>query len=200
MNIQELCLVPKNILENVLASKETNLLRKDKIIAPFNTINTLKPNLEGDLKKIFPTKIKLDNALELYNWIYTNVKDLSLSINGNVNSPLSNFNLIEFIKDVNSNTKNFSKDKLDLYKVWVAMIDLPINFIKNDFLKNHLFPNHYSEKDEDLVKSAKRKITFVKPVSSSKKEKIDVNNENPSPIKTRKGRLGSGKKIKWMTY
>ena len=200
MNIQELCLVPKNILENVLASKETNLLRKDRIIAPFNTINTLKPNLEHDLKKIFPTKIKLDNALDLYNWIYTNVKDLSLSVNGNVNSPLANFNLIEFIKDVNSTTKNFTKDKLDLYKVWIAMIDLPIHFIKNEFIKNHIFPNHYSEKNESLAKSAKRKITFVKPVSSSKKRKIEDNNENPSPVKTRKSKLGSGKKFKWVSY
>ena len=202
MNIQELCLVPKNILEGVLASKESNLLRRDEISAPFNTmsINNIKPNLENNLKNIFPTKIKLDNALELYNWIYTNVKDLSLSVNGNVNSPLSNFNLIDFIKDVNSSTKNFTKDKLDLYKVWIAMIDLPMHFIKNDFIKNHIYPNHYSEKDENLAKSVKRKITFIKPISSSKKEKIEVINENSSPVKTRKSKLGSGRKFKWISY
>ena len=142
MNIQELCLVPKNILEDVLASKESTLLRRDEISAPFNTmsINNIKPNLENNLKNIFSSKIKLDNALELYNWIYTNVKDLTLSVNGNVNSPLSNFNLIDFIKDVNSTTKNFTKDKLDLYKVWVAMIDLPIHFIKNEYIKKSYIP------------------------------------------------------------
>ena len=202
MNIQELCLVPKNILENVLASKESTLLRRDEISAPFNTmsINNIKPNLENNLKNIFSSKIKLDNALELYNWIYTNVKDLTLSVNGNVNSPLSNFNLIDFIKDVNSSTKNFTKDKLDLYKVWIAMIDLPIHFIKNEYIKNHISPNYYSEKDENLPKSAKRKITFDKPISSLKKGKIEDINENPSPVKTRKSKLGYGKRFKWISY
>jgi len=87
MNIQELCLVPKNILENILASKETNLLEKEVVDSPFDD-KTSKPNLENDIKTQFTTKIKVDNALNLYNWIYKNVKDLSLSSNGNVMSLL----------------------------------------------------------------------------------------------------------------
>ena len=64
MNIQELCLVPKTVLESILASKETTLLKKNKVTSPFVNNNESKPNLETELKNLF-TKIKLDNALNL---------------------------------------------------------------------------------------------------------------------------------------
>ena len=199
MNIQELCLVPKTVLESILDSKETTLLKKDKVTSTlFN--NESKPNLETELKNLFTTKIKLDNALNLYNWIYANVKDLSLTGNGNVISPLANFNLIEFIKDVISNSKSISKDKLNLYKVWTAIVDLPIHFIKNEFVKNFIFPNQQFETNEDILsKPNKRKLSFINPNNLPKREKIDK--ERSSPAKTRqKSKEGSGKKIKWISY
>ena len=197
MNIQELCLVPKNILENILASKETNLLKKEVVDSPFDD-KTSKPNLENDIKNLFTMKIKVDNALNLYNWIYKNVKDLSLSSNGNVMSPLGNFNLIEFIKDVHSSTKNFTNDKLGLYKVWVAIIDLPIHFIKNEFIKNYIFPNHFDKYDEISPKSNKRKLAFEKPINLPKRDKKDI--EIRSPIKTRKSSVQGSGILKWVSY
>ena len=197
MNIQELCLVPKNILENILASREVNLLKKEKLVSPFDN-KISKPNLENNIKSLFSGKIKLDSALNLYNWTVKNVRDLSLSSNGNVISPLANFNLIEFIKDVHSSSKNFTKDKLGLYKVWVAIVDLPIHFIKNEFIKNYIFPNHFDKNEQISPKTNKRKLIFENPINSPKREKIE--NENRSPVKTRKAsKIGSGK-FKWIAY
>ena len=200
MSVQELCLVPKTVLESILASKEATLLKKDKVTSPFINNIQNKPNLESELKNLFTTKIKLDNALNLYNWVYANVKDLTLTNNGNVISPLANFNLIEFIKDVISNTKNVSKDKLNLYKVWVAIIDLPIDFIKNDFIKNYIFPNHHFESSDSTSPNPnKRKLTFDNPINSPKREKVD--NKIPLAVKTRQQtKEGSGKKIRWISY
>ena len=65
MNIQELCLIPKNILENILASKEVNLLKKEKSISPFDN-KISKPNLENNIKSLFSGKVKLDSALDLF--------------------------------------------------------------------------------------------------------------------------------------
>ena len=83
--------------------------------------------------------------------------------------------------------------------MWVAIIDLPIHFIKNDFIKNYIFPNHHFETNEPISpKPNKRKLSFVKPINSPKREKID--NEIPSPAKTRQqSKKGSGK-IKWVSY
>ena len=154
--IQEMCIVPKNILQNLIESKEVNILRKDvNPVTPENK-NVNNINLENELKKSFTSKIKLEKALDLYSWILRNVKNLELQTNGDVLSPIRNINILNFIKDVYSNSKHFSKDTLNLYKVWVSYINLPDRYIENSTIKYHIFPNLMSD-DDAVLESVKKK-------------------------------------------
>ena len=181
--VQEMCIVPKNILQNLIESKEVNILQKN--IKPELNLknNENKINLESELKRIIKPKIKL-KAIDLYNWIIRNVKELELQSNGDILSPIKNINLLTFIEDVYSNKKTFSKDTLNLYKVWVSYINLPHRYIQNNTIKNYIFPNLMSDKEVltdfesyKKVSGNKRKLSFSDPTNISKKNKND-NDEN----------------------
>ena len=118
-----------------------------------------------------------------------NVKDLRTLKNGEVVSPLQNFNLIQFFKDVYSNKNKISKEKLDLYKIWVSLINLPSNYIENKILKNYIYPNTVSNKSiPDLGNSKlepvgkKRKSEYTSPSSKTKRSKDNdfIGFETPS--------------------
>ena len=81
--VQEMCIVPKNILQNLIESKEVNILQKN--IKPELNLknNENKINLESELKRIIKPKIKL-KAIDLYNWIIRNVIELELQSNGDI--------------------------------------------------------------------------------------------------------------------
>ena len=181
--VQEMCIVPKNILQNLIESKEVNILQKN--IKPELNLknNENKINLESELKRIIKPKFKL-KAIDLYNWIIRNVKELELQSNGDILSPIKNINLLTFIEDVYSNKKTFSKDTLNLYKVWVSYINLPHRYIQNNTIKNYIFPNLMSDKEVltdfesyKKVSGNKRKLSFSDPTNISKKNKND-NDEN----------------------
>ena len=176
--VQEMCIVPKNILQNLIESKEVNILQKN--IKPELNLknNENKINLESELKRIIKPKIKL-KAIDLYNWIIRNVKELELQSNGDILSPIKNINLLTFIEDVYSNKKTFSKDTLNLYKVWVSYINLPHRYIQNNTIKNYIFPNLMSDKEllTDFASykkisdnKNKRKLSFSDPINISKKK------------------------------
>ena len=109
--IQEMCIIPKNILQNLIESKEVNILRKDVKPISSENKNVNNINLENELKKSFTSKIKLEKALDLYSWILRNVKNLELQTNGDVLSPIRNINILNFIKDVYSNSKKNLKTR-----------------------------------------------------------------------------------------
>ena len=180
MIVQEMCIIPKNIVDNIIESKEVNILRKNVMPTLSHKQNVNEINLEVDLKKIFKTKNKLEKALDLYSWILRNVQDLELQSNGNILSPIKNINLLNFIKDVYSNSKNFSKDLLNLYKVWVSYINLPDRYIENPTIKNYLFPNK-ADNENEIIEAPKnrinkRKVSFSDPTNISKKEKRELEN------------------------
>ena len=185
--VQEMCIVPKNILQNLIESKEVNILQKN--IKPELNLknNENKINLESELKRIIKPKIKLEKAIDLYNWIIRNVKELELQSNGNILTPIKNINLLTFIEDVYSNKKTFSKDTLNLYKVWISYINLPHRYIQNNVIKNYIFPNLMNDKElltdfasfKKVSGNNKRKLSFSDPTNISKKNK---NNDDEDSI------------------
>ena len=192
--VQEMCIIPKNLLQNLIESKEVNILRKNIKPASSQNKNNNKINLEIELKRIIKSKNKLEKALDLYNWTLRNVEELELLSNGDVLSPIKNINLLTFIQDVYSTSKTFPKDTLNLYKVWVSYINLPDRYIENRVIKHHIFPNLMTDNEShvEAVKnkeiesvntntSNKRKLSFSDPTNISKKNKNDIENkEKPS--------------------
>ena len=135
MSIQELCLIPKSIVEKLMPEKppvtnntsdKIQILREEKKL--FSSKNH-KSDLTLEISKIFTSKNKTQKALNVYSWIINNTPDIEIGENGQLIKPLKQINIFDFIKDVYSTNKNFTKDKLDLYKIFIAWINLPSDFL-----------------------------------------------------------------------
>ena len=183
--IKELCLVPRYLVDKCFKS-DVNIIDKKNIGNSELVNDSEKNNLYDEIKTVFKSKVKYDKVIETYKWIINNIEDLQTLKNGEVISPLRNFNLIQFFKDLYSNANKFSKEKLDLYKIWVSLISLPNNYIENKILKNYIYPNTVSnnltgtlKKDEIKIESKKRKSEYAYPSNKTKKSK-DEDEKNSS--------------------
>ena len=161
MSVQELCLIPKSIVEKIIPSKP--LIANDtsdniKILAERTNIfpsKNHKSDLTLEISKIFTSENKSQKALNVYSWMVNNTPDIEISANGQLIKPLKQINIFEFIKDIYSATKKFNRDKLELYKIFIAWIDLPSTFIDNITIKNYAF-SEIKNKNQ----GTKRKLPF----------------------------------------
>ena len=128
-----------------ILSSDVNVNVKNKINTNSNQNNTpsekSKQNLYSAIDRLFKTPSKNSNAKNLYSWILLNVKDFETTENGNIITPLKNINIFDFMKDIFSKTSYFTSEKLNIYKIFVSIIDLPSNFIENKTIREYIFPN-----------------------------------------------------------
>lgn len=172
--ILELCLVPKNIIDNLLDS-DINVASKN--VKKVNFENKIKKNenLYPIINSTFKAKSKQEKAKNLYAWILHNVSGFETLENGEIISPLKNINILDFMQDIFSNSTKFSKEKLNLYKIFISIIDIPHFYIDNKIIKKYLFPNIINnDKEINISKtSKKRKIETILNKSPEKKIKND---------------------------
>ena len=161
MSVQELCLIPKSIVEKLIPSKplvandtsdNIKILEKKTNIFPSKNH---KSDLTLEISKIFTSENKSQKALNVYSWMVNNTPDIEISANGQLIKPLKQINIFDFIKDIYSANKKFKKDKLELYKIFIAWIDLPSTFIDNITIKNYAF-SEIKNKNQ----GTKRKLPF----------------------------------------
>ena len=162
--IQELCLIPKSIVDKLQFSNVNIIDKKTKMMT--NSESGSSADLHNLIKLEFKSKVKYKKALELYEWILQNVKEFKATSTGDVIAPLSNFNIIQFMKDIFSGVTHFSKDSLNLYKVWVSMVNLPVQFIDNKTIKNNLYANISS----DIKPSLKREFPWPEQTTNEMKK------------------------------
>ena len=186
MSIQELCLIPKSIVEKLMPEKppvtnntsdKIQILREEKKL--FSNKNH-KSDLTLEISKIFTSKNKTQKALNVYSWIINNTPDIEIGENGQLIKPLKQINIFDFIKDVYSTNKNFTKDKLDLYKIFIAWINLPSDFVDNITIKNYAF-SEIKNKNHGV----KRKLPFTNTRNVKVKKnrsESDTDEEDTSPV------------------
>ena len=180
--VQEFCIIPKKIISNLMDnSYEKNngdnisILKREK--KTFN--DSSNQELKSDIKNIFiNNKVKLEKASNAYLWILNNVPGVEISSNGQVINPMKSINIIDFLKDIYSNAKNISKNKLDSYKIWISLIDFPEKFVDNIKIKDHVYGE--TRNITEIIKGNKRKLPFHHNLTPhiKKKEKIYNKNDN----------------------
>ena len=181
--VQEFCILPRKIVSNFVNKHNikdkhaVSILKREK--KPLNDLTN--PDLQSDIKNIFiNNKVKLEKASTAYSWILDNVPGVEISSNGQVINPMKSINILEFLKDIYSNAKNISKEKLDSYKIWISLIDFPEKFVDNSKIKNHIYEE--TRNTLEIEKGNKRKLPFHHNLTPhiKKKEKIykEENNDN----------------------
>ena len=81
--------------------------------------------------------------------------------------PLSGINILDFLKDILSAIKSFPKDKLEKYKIFIALLNLPKEFLENKKILDFIYPHenvarlelkrkHESESDNEIIKKKKK--------------------------------------------
>ena len=166
--IQELCLIPKPIIDRILLNTPDNvsILKSEKKIISNNTID-----FRNEIEFFFNVRQKRLKALDAYSWILKNVPGFEITPEGNVITPLKNINILHFLRDIYSGIKTFPKNKLDLYKIWISLIDFPNKFIDNDKIKDFVFSNI-----KTISYPVKRKLPFhhMETPNAPKKEKTEL--------------------------
>ena len=159
--VQEMCLVPSNIV-NELLNSDINVNANIKKTQS-NDVLKDKKNLYPVIKNTFKSKNKINKANDLYSWILKNYPDFEVSNSGDVIQPIKNINFLEFMQDIFSNSiKTISNEKLNLYKIFTSIIDIPSMYIDNKSIKNYLYPNL---------------LTFQKPSIKKRKKEEKIINE-----------------------
>ena len=185
MSIQEFCIIPKQIVDRLsLPSKSTlndtsdkiKILEKKTSVYP-NENNKLDLSLE--ISKLFTSKNKIKKALNVYSWMINNVPDIEISSNGQLIKPLKQINIFDFFRDIYSTNKHFSKDKLEIYKIFIAWTDLPNEFIDNVKIKNYVF----SEVKNNIsrINPIKRKLPFPN-IRNPKIKKTNTDTDDGSNV------------------
>ena len=201
--IREFCLIPKKLV-NDLKLNEKKLNTEDKIhiidkqtsILPYTDPKEYKTDLKDQLRSILKTRF--DKGYSLYLWLKDNEKHLEYLKNGDMISPISNINILSFINDSVSKNKAISQDNLNKYKLFVNIVNLPEYFIENLKLKQHLFPNMTTFKN-DLSKSKRKPLSISEDITDNNDDESNTN-ENISPIRLRsKSKRKKAGKINYIT-
>ena len=157
--VQELCLIPSNLVNDILNSDTSVAANIKKTDFVSNNNFTKRENLYPIIKSVLKTKVKLDKANNLYSWILKTYPEFEVSPSGDVIQPMKNINFLDFLRDIFSNSSQISKEKLNLYKIFTSIIDMPHYYVDNKLIKNYLYPN-----------LTKNEISFSKPNLKRKKE------------------------------
>ena len=232
MNIQEYCLIPKKIVKDILNKNS------DKNITPVSLVNKPEllnkkqgvvsrhnlPDLDEEISSLFSSPIKIKKAKNIYFWIKNNSPEIEISLNGNLIKPLEGVNILDFLKDILSRVKNFHKDKLEKYRIFIALLNLPKEFLENEKIRNFIYSyekidnkrkfstetedneNIVSNEDDEAPRSIKKFRKFVKKVKLRQpdffpKETRSMKKSNSKSMEN----IGSGynrKKLKqkWINY
>ena len=178
--IVEYCLIPKSIVDkHVLKDNDKNINEKEIKIKrteitklPYKSPNEYRHSLDEQIKKSVSKK-NIDKTISLYNWLLENVQGLEYLKNGQLLSPISDLNLIDFFKDIYSNKKNIPEEKINIYRLFTSIISLPAYFIDNKFIKSKIYPNYdnndNNNNDNNAANSRKRKLQSPSPINVSKK-------------------------------
>ena len=170
----ELCLVPKQVIDKMLLPVSTppaspdkvSILKREERVLPNH-----KPSLEAEINRLFTSKQKISKALETYSWILKYVPGVEISSKGHVMRPMKNINILDFLKDIYSGVKTFPKQKLEIYKIWIAITDIPAKFIENPRIRDFAFAE-----TKNIPQSIKRKFPFkhARGPNLAKKEKLEI--------------------------
>ena len=140
MSIQELCLIPKKIVNELLNKSKIDPINTISIIKKQeNIFSTKKPDLKNEIKKIFKNQQKYEKATSAYNWFLSNVQGIEINDNGQVINPMKSINILDFLKHIYSESKTFQLDTLKLYKIWIALTDFPEKFVDNSKIKEYAY-------------------------------------------------------------
>ena len=158
--VQEMCLIPSNLVNEMFNSDinvNANIKKTQSNVLPKD-----RNNLYSLIKNTFKSKNKLNKANDLYSWILKNYQDFEVSNLGDVIQPIKNIIFLEFMQDIfSTSNKKISKEKLNLYKIFTSIIDIPSMYIDNKLIKNFIHPNL---------------LTFQKP-STIKRKKEEINDD-----------------------
>lgn len=184
MRVQELCLILKRIVDDLLKKPEIKPVNSISITKKQeNIISNYKPDLKNEIRKIFKNKRKYNRAIESYLWLLSNVPGIEISENGQMISPMKSINILDFLKHVYSESKSIPSDTLELYKIFVALTDFPDKFIDNLKIKKYVYSEFVNPNKDNMnieVKSRKRKLTFpqMSIPKIAKSDKYDVLNDD----------------------
>ena len=185
--VEELCLVPKRVINELIDSKTlASSQSKDEVTIQKRFVNIDKEkqtslDLENEIKRLFKSRDKTEKALRTYSWISKNAPGVEILSNGHIIKPIQNINILDFFKDIYSSSKSISKETLNMYKILIALLDLPIEYIDNEKIKNFVLdiktPLNPATKrklssESSPNPSIKRKLPFTTPAQD------DDNNDN----------------------
>ena len=228
-NIQDYCLIPKKIVKDLLNKNlnknitSVSLNNKPELISKKQNVD-LKynlPDLDIEISNLFFSSLKIKKAKNIYLWIKNNSPEIEISSNGNLIKPLDGFNILTFLKDILSQIKTFPKDKLEKYRIFIALINLPREFLENQTIRNFIYTGEKIDnkrklssetdsedtentQDEDGSPQTISKFkTFVKKVKRGKSD-IFPRETRHAKKKLNLENIGSGynKKLKqkWINY
>ena len=176
--IQEFCLIPKKIINDLLNKSKIDPINTISIIKKQeNIFSSKKPDLKDEIKKIFKNQQKYEKAISAYNWFLSNVPGIEINENGQVINPMKTINILEFLKHIYSESKTFQVDTLKLYKIWIALTDLPEKFVENSRIKEYAY-SEFLNLNKNNSQSTKRKLPF----SQMSTPKIAKKNDSEGPI------------------
>ena len=229
-NIQDYCLIPKKIVKDIL-NKSSNknitsisLNNKPELISKKQSID-LKynlPDFDFEISKLFVSPLKIKKAKNIYLWIKNNSPEIEISSNGNLIKPLDGINILTFLKDILSQIKTFPRDKLEKYRIFIALINIPKEFLENQIIRNFIYldekidnkrklsseidsedTENTQDEDASSPQTIKKFKSFVKKVKRGQSE-IFPRETRQTKKKLNLENIGSGynKKLKqkWINY
>ena len=228
-NIQDYCLIPKKLVKDLLNKNlnknitSVSLNNKPELISKKQNVD-LKynlPDLDIEISSLFTSSLKIKKAKNIYSWIKNNSPEIEISSNGNLIKPLDGFNILTFLKDILSQIKTFPKDRLEKYRIFIALINLPKEFLENQTIRNFIYTGEKIDnkrklsseidsedtgntQDEDESPQTISKFkTFVKKVKRGQSD-IFSRETRAAKKKLNLENIGSGynkkKKQKWINY
>ena len=230
MNIQDYCLIPKKIVKDILNKNlnknitSVSLNNKPELISKKQSID-LKynlPDFDIEISNLFFSPLKIKKAKNIYLWIKNNSPEIEISSNGNLIKPLEGVNILTFLKDILSQIKTFQRDKLEKYRIFIALINIPKEFLENQTIRNFIYldekidnkrklsseidsedTENTQDEDGSSPQTIKKFKTFVKKVKRGQSE-IFPRETRQAKKKLNLENTGSGynKKLKqkWINY
>ena len=188
MSVQEFCLIPKKIVEdlNLNQTVENNknnvyLVSKKISTLPYSNPSEYNSDLKDPLKSILKTNF--DKGYTIFLWLKDNEKKFQYLKNGDLLAPITDLNILTFINDAVSKTKSISKDQMNKYKLFISITNMPEYLILNTKLKEYLYPT-----------------SIQSPKKGKKRSRVDViSNINSSPISLRSKKQKAGSRINYIT-
>ena len=159
MNVQEYCLIPKKIVNDIINKNSDEIDNSNPLNSAPVVINKkqsifsekILPDLNEEISSLFTSPIEIKKAKNIYLWIKNNSHDIEISSNGDMIAPLKDINILDFLKDILSGIKNFTYDKLEKYRIFVALLNLPKEFLQNETIHNFIYSDEKKNKKKVFV-------------------------------------------------